>query len=56
MPEIDADAEPDTGHSHRGDTISKVDEEVIVTSTRKVIAILTVNRAKRQELNEIHAS
>ena len=27
MPETEADAEPDTGDSHRGGTISDVDEE-----------------------------
>ena len=48
MPETEADAEPDTGDSHSGGTI--------MTSTRKVIAILTVDQAKRLKQNELHAS
>ena len=48
MPETEADAEPDTGDSHSGGTISDVDEE----SDRDI----EVDQAKRLKQNELHAS
>ena len=56
MPETEADAEPDTGDSQSGGTISNVDEEGDSDVDEKVIAILAVDHAKRQKKNELHAS
>ena len=49
MPETEADAEPDTGDSQSGAQQSTSTTNVIVTLTRKVIEILTVDQAKRQK-------
>ena len=56
MPETEADADPDTGDSQSGGTIFKVDEESDMTSTKNVIAMVTVDLGKQQKRNAFHAS